>query len=284
MLSSEQQAAISAEEQHVSVVACAGSGKTRVIVHRALKLVESGVRPEAIVIITYTNASAIEVKSRIDAEIGESDMFVGTMNGYALKALSESVELGTFAAFNLRGWASKSLLWSIVDDAVVEQTIKSVRDEYGKKVTLKSIRAGLYSDLTEEIKSVKGNRERKARVLMRSQNNLSQDDLVVMLADGAKTLDIEHLIVDEGQDLPHAHRRFVDAVAGFASVFMCLDDAQSIFSFLSKRQEATGIPAHDFQELVADRVQADAELPIWRGNRDARQSAAPSPWCDGRVL
>ena len=245
MLSSEQKSAVEAQERHVCVSAGAGSGKTRVIVHRALELVKRGVSPEAVTIITYTNASAVEIKARIDNEIGESPMFVGTMNSLALKSLSESTERGTFADFDRRGWASRfPNLWSIVDEVAVEDAIRTVRDEYGKKVTLKAVRAGLYSDLNEKITSVKGNRERKARVQMRSLNQLSQDDLVVMLADGAHTLGIEHLIVDEAQDLPHAHKRFVDSVAESSSVFICQDDAQSIFAFLAKRQEACGIPAY----------------------------------------
>jgi len=250
MLSSEQKSAVEAQERHVRVTAGAGSGKTRVIVHRALELVKRGIAPESVTIITYTNASAVEIKDRIDSEIGDSPMFVGTMNSFALKSLSESTERGTFADFDRRGWASRfPNLWSIVDENAVEDAIRTVRDEYGKKVTLKAVRAGLYSDLNEKITSVKGNRERKARVQMRSLNQLSQDDLVVMLADGAHTLDIEHLIVDEAQDLPHAHKRFVDNVAESSSVFVCQDDAQSIFSFLAKRQEACGIPAYQYQHF-----------------------------------
>ena len=241
MLSNEQENAVNSPHQHTWVQAGAGSGKTRVIVSRAIKLIQDGIDPTKIVVITYTNASASEIIERIKAETNVVGWFVGTMNSYAMSCLTSACSTPDWEAFNQKGWACNNPdLWNIVDDSEVDDLIKEVKKSLPKSTTLKSLRLGLSSSISSQANSLKENRARACRVLMRSKNMLMQDDLVSMLSDGAKCLPIEHLIVDECQDLSHLHKRFVDAVSTSANVFACGDDAQSIFSFLNKGQESKG--------------------------------------------
>lgn len=245
-MNAEVKSALSAQDDVVVVTASAGSGKTQLIINKVAKIISEGAAPAQIRVVTYTNAAADEMRERLVALVGEPSLegiFIGTLNSYALKAVREAADTPKFSAFNRRGWlSSEPSLWRLVDDPAVDQIIREVRDTLGKKVTLKALKLGLSSDLNAPKKlNDKGSLARSA---LRTANYITQDDLVEMLSDGAHTLgdQIKHLIVDEGQDLPHSHRRFVAEVIKLgAKVFICQDDAQSIFGFLSEHQLKCGI-------------------------------------------
>ena len=250
MLSVEQQEAVDSVYTHTQVQAGAGSGKTRVIVSRALKLIKDGVDPSKIVIITYTNASASEIIERIKAETESVGWFVGTMNSYAMLCITSSVNTPDWSLFNKKGWACENPdLWNITGDDEVNDLIKEAKTSLPKSTTLKSLRLGLSSSISLPASTLKENRARSCRALMRSKNMLMQDDLVSMLIDGAKSLEIDHLIVDEFQDLSHLHKRFLDTVSIKSDVFVCGDDAQAIFSFLNKGQEAKGFKKYSYENF-----------------------------------
>jgi superfamily I DNA/RNA helicase len=243
---SDLQRALSANDKHILVTASAGSGKTYTITEKIACLLSAGEEPGMIKVITYTNAAADEMRERLAARLNPATfdgLFIGTLNSFALKTLREEANSPGFDLLNKRGWLGYvSELWRLVEDDQVDMIIKSVRDSLKpKKVTLKSLRLGLGADLNAPTKL--SDKTRLARQEMRRANYVTQDDLVEMLADGASVVAdrISHLIVDEAQDLPHSHRRFItNLIDHGVSTFICQDDAQAIFGFLSKRQEQMG--------------------------------------------
>ena len=89
-LNSAQEEAVTSDKRHLLVLAGAGSGKTRVLVHRiAWKIQVDNVSPYSILAVTFTNKASREMRERIDELLGMSlrGMWVGTFHGLAHRLL-----------------------------------------------------------------------------------------------------------------------------------------------------------------------------------------------------
>ena len=89
-LNDAQRDAVAAESQNMLVLAGAGSGKTRVLVHRIAWLIRAeGFSPWSILAVTFTNKAAREMRSRIEEmlHIPTHGMWVGTFHGLAHRLL-----------------------------------------------------------------------------------------------------------------------------------------------------------------------------------------------------
>ena len=73
-LSKAQQKIVNATENKIVVVASAAAGKTTVLTERVRHLLEKGIDPQKIVLITFTNAAAEEMASRLEYPKG---IFIG---------------------------------------------------------------------------------------------------------------------------------------------------------------------------------------------------------------
>ena len=89
-LNDAQRQAVAAPAGHLLVLAGAGSGKTRVLVHRiAWLLATREATPFGILAVTFTNKAAAEMRTRIEAMLGRpvGGMWVGTFHGLAHRLL-----------------------------------------------------------------------------------------------------------------------------------------------------------------------------------------------------
>ncbi len=91
-LNPAQREAVSHPDGHLLVLAGAGSGKTRVLVHRIAWLIQAeGASPNGILAVTFTNKAAHEMRGRIEDMLGYSSrgMWVGTFHGLAHRLLRQ---------------------------------------------------------------------------------------------------------------------------------------------------------------------------------------------------
>jgi DNA helicase II / ATP-dependent DNA helicase PcrA len=82
-LNPQQKLAVETDNSHIWVVAGAGSGKTRVLTNRIIRLIGQGEEPQNIMAVTFTNKAANEMKKRLHDSIGHNsnEITVGTFHG-----------------------------------------------------------------------------------------------------------------------------------------------------------------------------------------------------------
>ena len=89
-LNASQRDAVGASSGNLLILAGAGSGKTRVLVHRIAWYIATGeASPQSILAVTFTNKAAAEMRSRIENLLGQSirGMWVGTFHGLCHRLL-----------------------------------------------------------------------------------------------------------------------------------------------------------------------------------------------------
>ncbi len=142
-LNPEQLQAVTHKTGPLLVLAGAGSGKTKVLVHRVIKLIEEdGVPARSIVLLTFTNKAAEEMKQRIKNILGEgvSLGFVGTFHTFCVKLLRE---FGEYIGVNKK--------FVIFDSEDSEALIKTVLKELN--IDPKESKPGMFSAVISKMKN-----------------------------------------------------------------------------------------------------------------------------------
>jgi DNA helicase-2/ATP-dependent DNA helicase PcrA len=240
------------------VVAGAGTGKTAVIAERFRRLVASGVAAESILVMTFTERAAAEMRQRIEELIGEPAPSVGTFHSIALGWLrTDGRAVGVPAGFRILAGAdrwilARELMWAIGDpiltgderpDDFVAPLLQMLERLKQELVPLKRLEA--WAEATDDAERQELMRacvklfrayERECRKL----RLLDFDDLLLLsvrLFERNPTLlrtyraRFPHVLVDEYQDLNLAQERLVELIAQEADPFIVGDDDQSIYRF-----------------------------------------------------
>lgn len=89
-LNDAQRKAVTAPYEPLLVIAGAGSGKTRVLVHRAAWLIDvEGISPQSLLAVTFTNKAAAEMRGRVESllQMPVNHLWIGTFHGLAHRLL-----------------------------------------------------------------------------------------------------------------------------------------------------------------------------------------------------
>ncbi len=236
------------------VIAGAGSGKTRVLVHRAAYLVEQGVSPEQILLLTFTRRAAEEMLKRASLLLDER---------------CKKISGGTFHSFAnmiLRKYAKFLEIdnnFTILDQADAEDAVNLVRVQMGyhksekrfprkhaileiisksvnKSEELSDVIYDEYPQFMEFSEDIKKIRQEYGKY-KRQKSLLDYDDLLVFLKNllnrhedvrAAISSRYKYIMVDEYQDTNKLQAHIACLLAADHSNIMVVgDDAQSIYSF-----------------------------------------------------
>ncbi len=253
-LNPQQREAVSAELQPVLVLAGAGSGKTRVLIHRiAWLMLEKGASPHSIIAVTFTNKAAAEMRSRIESLLGmpSSNLWVGTFHGIAHRLLrTHWKDVGLPQAFQIMDSDDqlrfiKRLLKSLGhedghwDPKEVRSYINSQKNE------CKRAGDGAHDDdpVKRQFAAFYGSYQEAcdragvvdfAELLLRAYELWRDNDSI--LAHYRRRF--KYLLVDEFQDTNTIQYRWLRLLAGDTGVpFVVGDDDQSIYRWRGARIE-----------------------------------------------
>ncbi len=255
-LNPEQRDVVFAPDGPILVVAGAGSGKTRTLVYRMSRLIEDGVEPSQFCLLTFTNRAAREMTRRVENLIGAdvSKSLSGTFHSVAARLLRVHAEvIGYRPNFSI---LDSEDVKDVIDSAASDLGIPATEKRFPKADLLRDLlsfstntRRPLQDVVTAEAPHILSQMAAIEAVVERFQkrkkdsNAMDYDDLLVLLSKlmaenesirRAFTLRIQHLLVDEFQDVNKLQSDLVDLLIKEASsknVLVVGDDAQAIYSF-----------------------------------------------------
>jgi len=252
-LNEAQHAAVTAPPGPTLVLAGAGCGKTRVLIHRLAWLIEAqGVSPWAVMAVTFTNKAAGEMKARAEALLsgGTRGLWLGTFHGLAHRFLRQHwreadlpegfqildsddqqrlvKRLMKQAQVDDSRWPVKSVAGFI--NARKEEGLRASRLEAGD--TIQAQLLALYRDY-EAVCQRSGLVDFNELLLRALETLTGRPELQAHYRER-----FQHLLVDEFQDTNALQYRWLKALAGAQThVFAVGDDDQSIYGWRGARIE-----------------------------------------------
>ncbi|HVE16648.1 MAG TPA: ATP-dependent helicase [Chthoniobacterales bacterium] len=253
-LNEQQLAAVQSPPGPSLVIAGAGSGKTRTLTFRVAWLLEQGVPPSSILLLTFTNKAAREMLERVAAiaPAGADEIWGGTFHSIGNRILRRHAEsIGFRPGFSIMDREDQE---DMIEAVVAREGLRTEDRRFPKGSVLAEI-FGLAINCGLQIPGVLAERypyflpleaqiERIAVAYegrKKSANSMDFDDLL------AKTLELftvdesvaeryqrqfQHVLVDEYQDTNRLQAELVDRIAmRHGNVMVVGDDAQSIYSW-----------------------------------------------------
>lgn len=252
-LNPEQQKVVNVEEGPILVLAGAGTGKTRTLTARATRLIQDGLPPNRLLLLTFTNKAAGEMKERMVQQIGSqaNKIWAGTFHSIASKVLhrhAHHLDFG-YSFTILDDEDSKSLMKRCIKDGKLNKVEgmpapRVICHLISKALNTGETLAALIEDERPDLQGHIGSLEKAAKIYKREKKKMDSmdfDDLlkfwVVLLRDYEEVRDLyskqfKHILVDEYQDTNRLQNQAIRLLATHhRNITAVGDDHQSIYAF-----------------------------------------------------
>ena len=271
-LNDDQRNAVTSEKQHLLVLAGAGSGKTRVLVHKVAWEVEAlGKNPSSIMAVTFTNKAANEMRSRIETLLQAQifDSWIGTFHGLSHKLLKR-----------FHKEADLSSGFTILDSDDQLRIIKRISKEFNLDEATWPARQSQWqinSWKDEGIRSLKVNEdgdfytETVNKIYKEYEETCNRDDLVdfgelilksyevIKKSSSVKTFfesRFESVLIDEFQDTNTIQYKWLQEIASAKTKITAVgDDDQSIYGWRGAKVEHVNSFVEDYNNTDVIRLE-----------------------------
>jgi len=248
-LNPPQRASVTHGEGPLLILAGAGSGKTRVLTRRIAYLVQrTGLSPERILALTFTNKAAGEMALRVEALLGMPvrGLWIGTFHSICLRLLRRHAALLGYApglsVFDADD--QRALVRRLLKDEGLEEKPRRARDLLGlisRAKTAGTSAEAFRAEARTPAQQVAGRIFERYQQALRDQNAMDFDDLLLqalrLLREHPEVADIyserfRHVLVDEYQDTNRVQFLLVERLARVhRNIFVVGDDDQSIYGW-----------------------------------------------------
>ncbi|HBX9066664.1 TPA: UvrD-helicase domain-containing protein [Klebsiella pneumoniae] len=260
-----------------------GTGKTRALVHRVESLLDEGVNPGTILILTFSNKAAGELRDRISVKYPKAiaTLWIGTFHSFGLDVIhrfhdrlglterpklisrDEAIELleERLASLNLKHF--RNLYDPTLDLNDMLSAISRAKDEVVSATEYTSLAEAMLASAVDDAQTVQAEKcldvahlYQAYELLLKQNNSIDFGDLVslpVRLAEAdaevrrSLSLRHQHILVDEYQDVNRASVRLLKAISGDSKQLWVVGDArQSIYRFRGASSTNIGRFPSDF--------------------------------------
>ena len=247
-LNKQQKEIVEAEDKHMLVIACPGSGKTHTLISRVIHLVlNKKVEAEKMILITFTNKAGREMEERLKDKMKDKNpYYVGSLHGLGYRLLQEfnginytvldvadskQILLEEFEEHFTKNDVSEDELSYI--SKVIPEIINKASTSYPPKIdeVIDEYNLNIYNKRIKEIISYYEKRKME-------ENLIDFNDLMVKLYQlllDSKTKkflkEIKYVFFDEYQDINPIQQQILKIFAKKSNIMVVGDDAQAIYSF-----------------------------------------------------
>lgn len=222
------------------VIAGAGSGKTRVIIYRAILLLELKTPPKNILILTFTRKAITEIKTRINSFLPESNICIETFHSLAyrfLKKYSQNKNFKVLTADETLSLAKKSPFYTEISSIfkkdilikIIQLTTSTLLTDYN------------FKQLDRKSKTLVKNFFNDLENLKKIENFYSFNDLLIqfhkLLTLNLIPTKFQYIMVDKYQDTDNLQVDILKLLSKNSNLMVVGDDYQSIYSFKGASME-----------------------------------------------